>query len=129
MPAVSVRGAVSSAFRPPLDSGVLILWDATTGRRMVNLVSHRSPPISLDFSLDGRTLASCGNPFVRRWDVVTGRGKLYLATRGDRIDFVRFTPDDRTIVVKNCEGISSISTENQEVVATYNSSKVAPTVR
>jgi WD40 repeat protein len=99
MLAISIRGKYQTIFRgAPQDPGELSLWDAVTGREHAVLIGHISRVSALDFSPDGRTLASVADTDMKLWDVATGQEMLTLKCPNN-LDEARFTPDGRTIVV------------------------------
>jgi WD40 repeat protein len=65
---------------------------------VINQISHASPINSIDFSPDGRTIASgTWDNIIQLWDVSTGREiKRFEGHTGD-IRSVNFSPDGRTI--------------------------------
>jgi WD40 repeat protein len=68
-------------------------------RSPVTLAGHTAPVRFIDFSPDGRTLASAGyEPRVRLWDVATGKAQGIIET-GMPLNCVLFNPDGKTLAV------------------------------
>ncbi|VTR96478.1 (myosin heavy-chain) kinase : Uncultured bacterium genome assembly Metasoil_fosmids_resub OS=uncultured bacterium PE=4 SV=1: Sigma70_r2: Sigma70_r4_2: WD40: WD40: WD40: WD40 [Gemmata massiliana] len=93
--------------------GAVGLADAGTGRELRVLVESLSSDIgerspTLEFSPDGRTLATYRNGGVRVYEVATGLERLRCLGHGTQIEGVRFSPDgtrlctfalDRTLLI------------------------------
>jgi WD40 repeat protein/serine/threonine protein kinase len=75
------------------------LWEAATGKLKATLKGHRSPVASLDFSPDGKTLASAGtwDLTAKLWDVATGKLKATLKGHNMWLRAVAFSPDGQTL--------------------------------
>src|SRR5262249_57686519 len=78
----------------------ICFWDAATGQVVRQLDGHDGKIKSLDFSPDGKFLASAGSSDadgkpVRVWDVAAGRERLPIETGGEYYDSVRFSPDGK----------------------------------
>jgi WD40 repeat protein/serine/threonine protein kinase/tetratricopeptide (TPR) repeat protein len=71
----------------------VVLRDVSTGTLLKNLRGHGMPPLSLDFSHDGKRLASAGeDQSVRIWDVQTGAELFALRGHTQNITRVRWHP-------------------------------------
>jgi WD40 repeat protein len=82
------------------NDGAVRIWDATTGRSVATLRSHRDVVWSVAFSPDGRHLASGGGNFlrdqdygVRLWDLLERKEVARFSGHGDPIKSVAFSPD------------------------------------
>ena len=83
-----VTGGGGNSQRPDLP-GELKVWDAATGRELLDLAGHTTAVCGLSFGADGRRLASCAtNPLgilkktqpgeIKVWDPLTGKELLSL---------------------------------------------------
>ena len=83
---------------------VIQLWDIATGTHKKTLIGHTNRRghencvRSVDFSLDGETLASTSGLEVWLWDVATGKQKAILEGHtGAEVWSISFSPDAKTI--------------------------------
>jgi WD40 repeat protein len=81
------------------------LWDVATGQEKHVLKGHTDRITTLDFSPDGRLLATGSwDHSVRVWDVATGKQLQVLQPRrhpvlgGLAVSLVRFSPDNRRLL-------------------------------
>jgi WD40 repeat protein len=77
---------------------VVRLWDASTGKLLRVLRGHEDRVMSVDFSPDGKIVASSGtnDGTIRLWEVATGKEMRRLEPKTS-ITFVRFAPDGTTL--------------------------------
>ncbi len=90
--------------------GVVRLWDAATGELLRALVGHDGWAFGVDFSPDGKTLASAGgrDESVRLWDVATGMPLRVLKANKGAVSGVAWSPDGRSVAAAG--GISGFVT-------------------
>jgi WD40 repeat protein/tetratricopeptide (TPR) repeat protein len=91
------------------DPGEIKIWDAATGRKLVDCAGPDHAVFQIAFSPDGRSLASAGlDGMVRCWDVQTGKEQFALRAHKGWVMGVAFSPDgrrlasasaDRTVIV------------------------------
>ena len=80
------RGAWDLAFSPDGQTlasvaGDVLLWDVATGKE-IRSISTAGADYSVQYSPDGRALATAGSGGVRTWDVATGKMIAQMDTRG-----------------------------------------------
>jgi WD40 repeat protein len=80
--------------------GTIRIWDIETGRLIRALIGHSSYVYGLDWSPDGRTLASAGSfdATVRLWDAATGRPLRVLRGHPSWTVGVKWSADGREIL-------------------------------
>jgi dipeptidyl aminopeptidase/acylaminoacyl peptidase len=81
----------------------ITLWDLTTDRSPGHFTGHRGQILSLDFSPDGKTLASGGGTFNEFGDVVlfetaSGKERYRYQDHREWIECVKFSPDGKLMV-------------------------------
>ena len=83
------------------DAKVVHIYDLVKNELKAILEGHARPVESLDFSSDGKLLASAGGSTVRLWDTTTWKSK------GERFQLnppalcVRFSPDAKTLALSD----------------------------
>jgi WD40 repeat protein len=91
----------SGAVKYDLDSCAVMRFDMTTGEEILpRLKGHKQGVTCVDFSPDGKTLASCSwDATVRLWDVASGKPKDPYTLRGHakRLWSVAFSYDGTTL--------------------------------
>ncbi|MFA1543048.1 WD40 repeat domain-containing serine/threonine protein kinase [Actinomadura monticuli] len=88
------RSLASSCSTP----GLLLIWDAATGRIKVNVRSGEFGLNSLAYSPDGRTIAGA-NPDAQLFDAATGGRLRSFDLRNSGVNAVAYSPDGRLVAV------------------------------
>jgi len=79
-------------------TGLIQLWDMTTGKLTAAAAGHTAPVNSLAFSPDGKRIVSgSADGTVKLWDTTTGLLLLTLTGHADAVTCVAFSPDGRRI--------------------------------
>jgi WD40 repeat protein len=108
--------ASSSGFAGSFDVRV---WDLATGRQRLRLEGHKDLVLNLAFSPDSRHLATAGD-IVRIWDVTSGEVRqLFLLTNGRRRAFVTYSPDGRTLAIREDEQLTLVRVSDGDVVRRF----------
>jgi WD40 repeat protein len=77
----------------------LILWEVTTGKRLLTIDVTPRNVHGVAISPDGRRALSCGNPgFIELWDLETGKQICAFGGHVGHVTDVAFLPDGRTAV-------------------------------
>jgi WD40 repeat protein len=73
--------------------GMVLLWEAATGRELRRVSPHTGMVASLAYSPDGKTLASAGwDQTVKVWDAATGAVRGVFKGHGEKVQSVAFHP-------------------------------------
>jgi WD40 repeat protein len=97
--------------RPGSNRGLVVLFDAATGKEVRRLEGHKSPVLSVAFSPDSKRLASGGQgqlyegkgqheketAIIRLWDVALGKEVCGFGGNRPAIRSLSFRPDGRTL--------------------------------
>ena len=89
------------------------LWSVATGQLIHNIYGHTNWVVALDFTDDGRTLASgAGDSTVMIWDVITGKKVQGLNTgssfRSTYTYVVDFSPDGSSLACGHKDSVTTI---------------------
>ena len=96
----SVGGGKYSSRSHRYITGQILLWDVKTGKMIHSLEGHLRRIYSVQFSPDGKTLATCGyDATIRLWDLKHGHEITELRHRNlsQRVTCIRFSPDGGTL--------------------------------
>ena len=86
-------------------SGIAIIWDLSTGRRVATLTGHTGPIRYVVFSPDGRLMATGGDDGTTRlWDTSTWQQTFVLKSESGSIISVAFWPDTSRLVTATTAG-------------------------
>jgi WD40 repeat protein len=81
------------------------LWDIARGKELRHFQAHQTRVHSLDFSPNGRTLASTGaEPMIRLWDVAGGREAFPQPGHRTWIRTLAISPADGTVFTGGQDG-------------------------
>jgi RNA polymerase sigma factor (sigma-70 family) len=88
-----------------LEPSIVTLWDVATGRELHRIPAHLQWIKDLDFTPDGRTLASCGaENVIRLWNVASGRERLGRGEHRSAIRSMAIAPDGRRVMTGGYDG-------------------------
>ena len=94
---ILAAGGYKNEYSNP-NPGIIILWDAATGKQKKTLTGHLQGVTSIVFSPDGEMIASGSyDNTIRLWNAVTGENKKILKHPGQGHLSVVFSPDGKTI--------------------------------
>jgi WD40 repeat protein len=73
------------------------IWDLTNGEELVGLETRANAAWSVEFSPDGRRIATAHWATAKVWDAATGMSLLTLRGHTDRVRGVAFSPDGKRL--------------------------------
>src|SRR5262249_19020417 len=83
---------------------VILIYDLAANQLKATLTGHTHAIESLDFSPDGKLLASAGGYTVRLWNTETWQGAGEHIHHNPEILCVRFSPDGKLLAISDGEG-------------------------
>jgi WD40 repeat protein len=95
--------------RNTLDEAPGIVWDATSGRKLLSLDGHPGGFSVVAFSRDGRRIISGGiDGLAIVWDAFTGRRLLTLRGHRGQVIHLPSSPDPRRIITSGFDGTTRV---------------------
>src|SRR5262249_41456348 len=80
------------------DQGTIYVWEAATGRAALSLGGHLGKVTALDFSHDGKRLASGGEDGqVKVWDLESRKVAFLYRAHEDMVTALAFSPDGQLL--------------------------------
>src|SRR5262249_20157958 len=77
-------------------SGEIVIWDTSSGQRLMALQGHTRPVGCVAYSPDGPLLASASiDGTVMVWEAASGRSLLHYREHSGVVHWVVFSPDSR----------------------------------
>ncbi|MBS1787586.1 MAG: hypothetical protein JST85_07690 [Acidobacteria bacterium] len=86
------------------DHRTIRIWDVATWREVMTIKGHQGDVVAIDFSPDGKRLASASwDNTARVWDVASGQELLQFTGHKEHVWSVRFSPDGRRIATGSAD--------------------------
>jgi WD40 repeat protein len=83
---------------------VIHLWDTATGKERLALSGHKDRVHEINFSPNGKLLASCGTDGIRLWNVESGKELYHLLGNGET-HTLAFSPAGQSLVSTGSDGM------------------------
>jgi WD40 repeat protein len=75
------------------------VWEVATGRELFALEGHEAPVVAVDYSPNGKSLATGSVDHTARvWDAATGKQVAVFRGHACGVSLVRFSPDGRRVL-------------------------------
>ena len=85
--------------------GSISLWDLTEGQRVATLRGHAGAVFDVEYSPDGKTLASASyDKSIRLWDPLTGAERAALHRHDRWVRAIEFLPDGSALLSASGDG-------------------------
>jgi WD40 repeat protein len=99
----------------------VLVWDASTGKRLHTFRGHERSVFNVAFAPDGRLLASAGyDKTLRLWDLSHPENAAEVLTNGDTVVNVAFSPDGRLLAATYAQGSARIwDVKSRTVLGAY----------
>lgn len=99
-------------------SGMIKIWDASTGKELFKLKGHNGWVNEIAFSLDGKRIATGAKDGTARvWDAATGENLLTMPVDSEGVGGVAFSPDGKRLAVGGFSGIYILALPTEDVIA------------
>jgi WD40 repeat protein len=86
-----------------------MVWSLEDGKERARLSGHGTDVVAVDFSPDGKILATAGKGgVVKLWDSTTFQIINSPSGRDTGVDLVGFAPDSKTLVGANAQGLVTL---------------------
>jgi hypothetical protein len=97
--ASAYRAAYSPRIVTPSDDATTIIWDATSGQKLMALAGHTDAVNSADYSPDGAHIVTASDDTTAIiWDATSGQQLMTLAGHTDAVNSAAYSPDGARIV-------------------------------
>jgi WD40 repeat protein len=92
------------------DLGIVHVWDAKTGEKLIEIQAHDPRVIFAAFSPDGERIVSASHDGTARvWNARTGKRILDLKKHGKEVFDAKFSPNGAMIVTASKDGTARLS--------------------
>jgi len=99
-------------------SGIINIWDASTGKELFKLKGHNSWVNEIAFSPDEKRIATAAKDGTARvWDAASGENLLTLPVDSEGAGGVSFSPDGERLAVGGYLGIYIFALPIEDVLA------------
>jgi len=109
--------------------GTVIIWDVTTGQKLLLLFGHTRAIFSVAFTPDGSRLATAsGDATVKIWDAGSGKELFTLFGHTGRVFDLAISPDGTRLATAGQDGISRVYLLNLKDLVNLARSRVTRTL-